>query len=91
MTVSKLFTTTVATKGQVVVPKAIRRVLRWDAGTRLSVENTVEGVLLKLAPTFDETRPADVFGCLAHDGLPKSLAEMEAGVLDEARRRHAGD
>ena len=83
-------TTTVSTKGQVILPKAIRRALRWEAGTRLVVENTPEGVLLKPEPAFAETRPEDVFGCLAYDGPPKSLSEMQAGVLAESRRRHAG-
>ena len=83
--------TTVSTKGQVILPKAIRQALRWDAGMRLVVENTPEGVLLKPAPAFAETRPEEVFGRLACSGGPKSVAEMEAGVLAEARRRHAGD
>ena len=83
-------TTTVSTKGQVTLPKAIRRALRWEAGTRLVVENTPEGVLLKPEPAFAETRPQDVFGCLACDGPPKSLSEMQAGVLAESKRRHAG-
>lgn len=84
-------TTTVSTKGQVILPKAIRRALRWEAGTRLLVENTSEGVLLKPKPVFAETRPEDVFGSLAYDGPPKSIREMRAGVLAEARRRHEGD
>ena len=84
-------TTTVSTKGQVVLPKAIRQTLGWRAGTRLVVENTPEGVLLKPESVFAETRPEDVFGCLAYDGPPKSVADMQAGVLAEARRRHAGD
>ena len=83
-------TTTVSTKGQVILPKAIRRALRWEAGTRLVVENTPEGVLLKPEPAFAETRPEDVFGCLAYDGAPKSLSDMQAGVLAESKRRHAG-
>ena len=90
MAVPERLTTTVSTKGQVILPKAIRRELRWEAGTRLVVENTHEGVLLRPARVFAETRPEDVFGRLACDGPPRSLAEMEAGVLAEARRRHAG-
>ena len=84
-------TTTVSTKGQVILPKAIRQRLRWQAGTRLVVEGTREGVLLKPLPVFDETSPAQVFGSLAFDGAPKSLQELEAGILAEAKRRHAGD
>ena len=84
-------TTTVSTKGQVILPKAIRQTLGWRAGTRLVVENRPEGVLLRPESVFAETRPEDVFGCLAYDGPPKSVADMQAGVLAEARRRHAGD
>ena len=84
-------TTTVSTKGQVILPKAIRQALRWEAGLRLTVESTREGVLLKPLPAFPESRPKDVYGRLASSGASKSLVEMEAGVLAEARRRHAGD
>lgn len=84
-------TTTVSTKGQVILPKSIRQRREWDAGTRLLVEDTPDGVLLKSAPAFTETRPQDVFGSLPHRGEPKTLDEMEAAVLAEARRRHARD
>lgn len=91
MPASHGLTTTVSTKGQVILPKAIRQVLRWEAGTRLAVLNTREGVLLRPLRAFEETRPEEVFGSLAFDGPPKSIEEMDAGVLAEARRRHAGD
>ncbi|MDE0712449.1 MAG: AbrB/MazE/SpoVT family DNA-binding domain-containing protein [Rhodospirillales bacterium] len=84
-------TTTVSTKGQVILPSAIRRALRWGPGTRLAVETTSGGVLLKPAPGFPETRPDEVFGRLAFHGSPRSLSEMEAGIAAEAKRRHAGD
>ncbi len=82
-------TTTLSTKGRITLPKPIRDALGWDAGTRLAVERTSEGVLLKRVPSFAETDPEEVFGCLPVDGAAKSLAEMEAGVTTEARRRHA--
>lgn len=84
-------TTTVSTKGQVIPPSAIRQRRQWRAGTRLTVEDTPEGVLLKPAPAFAETRPEDVFGVLAHRGKPKTLEEMDASVLAAARRRHDRD
>lgn len=83
-------TTTVSTKGQVILPKAVRQALRWEAGTRLIVESTAEGVLLKPEPLFPETRPEDVYGCLAWKGPTKSLEEMDEAVLEEAKRRHEG-
>jgi len=84
-------TTTVSTKGQVILPSAIRQRRQWRAGTRLMVEETPEGVLLKPAPSFIPTQPEDVFASLPHSGKPKTLEEMDAGVLAEARRRHARD
>jgi AbrB family looped-hinge helix DNA binding protein len=50
-------TTTLSTKGQVILPKSIREGRRWGPGTRLLVEDTPEGVLLKPAPLFPPTRP----------------------------------
>ena len=80
--------TTVSTKGQVILPKAIRQRREWDAGTRLTVEETPDGVLLKRAPVFATSEPKEVFGLLPVSGAPKSLEEMDAAVLAEARRRH---
>lgn len=82
-------TTTVSTKGQVILPSAIRQRREWRAGTRLVVEETPEGVLLKPAPAFAATRPEDVFASLPHAGKSKTLEEMDAGVLAEAKRRYA--
>jgi AbrB family looped-hinge helix DNA binding protein len=83
-------TTTVSTKGQVVLPKAIRAEHRWRVGTRLTIESTPDGVLLKPSP-FPAAKPADVFASLPYRGKPKSVEEMEAGIAAEARRRHARD
>jgi len=91
MSTSQKLTTTVSTKGQVILPSAIRKRREWGAGTRLEVQETPEGVLLKLAPAFAATQPKDVFGSLPSRGAPKTLEEMDAGVLAEARRRNARD
>jgi AbrB family looped-hinge helix DNA binding protein len=82
-------TTTVSTKGQVILPKAIRERRRWRAGTRLVVEDTPDGVLLKPAPLFAPTRPEDVFGMLKYSGPPKTIEEMDAAIEAEVKRRHA--
>jgi AbrB family looped-hinge helix DNA binding protein len=81
--------TTLSTKGQVILPAEIRRRRHWDAGTRLVVEDTPEGVLLKPAPLFPPTRPEEVFGSLPHHGPAKTVEQMKAGIEAEARRRHA--
>ena len=83
-------TTTVSTKGQVILPKSVRDHMHWDAGTRLAVEYTAEGVLLKLLTTdFAPTRPEDVFGCLSYSGNAKTVEQMDAGIAAQAKRRHA--
>lgn len=82
-------TTTISTKGQVILPKAIRERHKWGAGTRLVVEETPEGVLLKPAPLFKPTRHEDVAGMLAYKGPPKTIEEMDSGIAAEVRRRHA--
>jgi AbrB family looped-hinge helix DNA binding protein len=82
-------TTTVSTKGQVILPKAIRKRRHWEPGTRLVVEDTPEGVLLKAAPVFAATRPEDVAGMLAYRGRPRTIEEMESAITAEVKRRRA--
>jgi len=82
-------TTIVSTKGQVILPKAIREARQWTPGTELVVEDTPDGVLLTARPAFAATRPADVFGSLPSKGPAKSLDEMQAGIAREVQRRHA--
>lgn len=85
-------TTTISTNGQVILPKTIRDQLQWGAGTRLAVEHTADGVLLKpMATAFTPTRPEDVFGCFPAEDGPKSVEEMESGIAMEAAGRHARD
>lgn len=83
--------TTLSSKGQLVLPRALRRALNWRPGAKLVAEETPEGVLIRPAPAFAGTAPAEVFGTLKQAGPAKSLDDMDAGVMAEARRRHAGD
>ena len=83
-------TTIVSTKGQIILPKAIRDQLHWDAGTRLLVESTEAGVLLTRAPLFPRTNHEQVMGMLNYQGPPRSLEDMEEAITSEVRRR-AGD
>ncbi|OYW45952.1 MAG: AbrB family transcriptional regulator [Sphingomonadales bacterium 32-68-7] len=80
-------TTKVSTKGQVILPKALRDQRRWGAGTKLLVEDTAEGVLLREAPLFAATTIEQVFGALGYTGKAKSLDQMDAAVRAEALRR----
>lgn len=80
--------TVVSTKGQVILPKAIRDRKGWGPGTKLVVEETAQGVVLRSQKPFPPTRLEDVVGSLKYDGPPKTIEEMNAAVLEEAAERH---
>ena len=83
-------TTTVSAKGQVILPKAVRDRLHWASATRLTVEQTAEGVLLKpMRNPFPPTRPEGVFGCLAVHAKPRTIEQVADGIAEEVKRRHA--
>jgi AbrB family looped-hinge helix DNA binding protein len=79
--------TRISTKGQVVLPKAIRDKRGFGPGAELIVEERPEGVLLRPAPKAGATRYEDVRGSLGPVDRVVSIEEMHEGVLEEARRR----
>ena len=87
MAVQEKLTTTISTKGQVILPKPLRDQRNWKAGTRLIVEQTPEGVLLRKAPKFSPTRLEDVVGMLHTPGLVLTIEEMDEALNQEARDR----
>lgn len=81
--------TTISSRGQIVLPKAIRDKRRWKAGVRLVVEERPEGVLLKPVEKKKKLTVADLRGILKYDGPGRSVEEMNAVTDEEVRRRHA--
>jgi AbrB family looped-hinge helix DNA binding protein len=81
--------TVVSSKGQVVLPKEIRDRRHWKPGTKLTIEDRPEGVLLRPVEEKKTFTIADLRGMLKYKGPPKSIEEMNAGIEEEARRRHA--
>jgi AbrB family looped-hinge helix DNA binding protein len=81
--------TKVSTKGQVVLPKAIREKRRWKAGTRLTVEDRPEGVLLKPIGKKKKLTIDDWAGIIKYKGPVRTVEEMNAAIDEEFRRRHA--
>jgi AbrB family looped-hinge helix DNA binding protein len=80
-------TTRLSSKGQIIIPKALREARGWQPGTAFEIEAVGEGIVLRPLPAFAATTLDDVVGCLVWDGPPKSLADMDAAVAREARRR----
>ena len=89
MAATGAITTTLSTKGQVILPTAIRRRQRWDAGTKLIVEETEDGVLLRAAPLFPPTTIDEVFGSAKYTGPTVTLEQMDEAITEEVARRHA--
>ena len=79
-----IVSTTVSTKGQVILPKPIRDARNWGPGTRLEVVETPDGVLLKpvrqraLPPTTID----EVLGMLKYEGPPITIEEMDEAIAE---------
>jgi AbrB family looped-hinge helix DNA binding protein len=80
--------TRISSKGQVVLPKALRESQKWKPGTKLAVETRDGGVLLRAVQPFPKTEVEQVFGCLNYKGKPKTVADMHRAIGKEARKRH---
>ncbi len=89
MAQAKTATTILSTKGQVILPKAVRDAKNWDAGRELIVEETDDGVLLRPARPFALVDPVSVFGCLQPKGNRAKIEDFDAAIAEEMRKRHA--
>lgn len=72
--------TRLSSKGQVIIPKALRAAHRWEVGQELIAINVGDGILLKPRKPFKETTLGEVAGCLKYGGKPKSLDELENAI-----------
>src|SRR5204862_7143145 len=72
-------TTKLSSKGQIVLPKAIRQSRRLPPGTEFLVENTPRGILLRPRQPFGSTEPAEVFGRVRAGGGARTVKQMDEG------------
>ena len=82
-------TTKLSSKGQVILPASIRAANQWQAGVEFSVESTDEGVLLRPLKSAAVTTLTEVVGCAGYKGKAHSVADMDAAITTEVKRRHA--
>ncbi|MCL7489409.1 MAG: AbrB/MazE/SpoVT family DNA-binding domain-containing protein [Desulfobulbaceae bacterium] len=83
-------TTTLSSKGQVIIPKLVREAHHWKPGQQFDVIESDEGILLKPAEPFPTTSIADVAGCLPYKGKAKTLAEMEEAIAKGVKEKFGG-
>ena len=77
-TESTKLTTSLSTKGQVVIPKSIRDALAWPDGMMLSIQAHPQGVLLSAAKRyFAPSDPDTLLGCVNYKGPALSLDEID--------------
>ena len=61
-------TVLLSSKGQVVIPKAIRDALNWESGTKLSLSANASGISLHALPKKPGNSLVDIVGFLRRDG-----------------------
>jgi AbrB family looped-hinge helix DNA binding protein len=80
-------TTRLSSKGQIILPKAVRDLHHWVPGTDFSVEDTGDGVLLRPIRASRPTRLDDLVGSLAVKGAARTLTEMDEAIDAELQDR----
>jgi AbrB family looped-hinge helix DNA binding protein len=80
MAIVAAITTTLSSKGQMVLPKALRDQKQWKPGAKLTLEDVPGGVLVKLVEARKKYTVDDVFGMLKYDGPKLTEAEIERRI-----------
>lgn len=80
-------TTRLSSKGQVIIPKAVRDRHVWGPGIEL--EDRGDAVFLRPTKPFPPTTVEEVCGCLKYDGPPVTIEQMNEAIEHEARRMWA--
>jgi AbrB family looped-hinge helix DNA binding protein len=74
-------TATVTSKGQITIPAKVRKALGLKPGVRIDFYETADGEYT-LRPKSSSI--IDMRGCLAYDGPPVTIEEMNQAILDHA-------
>ena len=69
-------TAKLSSKGQVVIPKELRKRLCWTTGAELAFVETSDGVLLRSERKKGPHTLADLIGFLQYNGPPISTEEL---------------
>lgn len=80
--------TKLSSKGQIVLPKALRDAHKWQPGTEFAIEEAADGLLLRPLRPFAPARLEDVVGCLPYKGRPKTLSQMRTAIDAGVKDRH---
>ena len=73
-------TARLSSKGQLIIPKPIRKAHGWDTGQELDVIDTEEGIFLKSKSPFKQSTMDEVVGSLPYTGEPKTVEQMHEAI-----------
>jgi len=79
--------TRLSTKGQLIIPKAIRDRHGWTSGIELEIKDHGDAVVIRRARPGPETTLEDLVGCAGYNGPARSLDEMAAAIERGVRER----
>lgn len=80
-------TVRLSSKGQFVLPKSIRDLHHWGAGTELVVVERGSEVVITAAKPFAPTRLEPPETPSVYSGKPLSIEEMDLAIAAEAGKR----
>ena len=73
-------TVRLSSKGQLVIPRAIREALHWGPGTELVILPSGNGVMIQLKRSKHRKRIEDLRGCIKYQGPPIADEDLQAPV-----------
>ncbi len=78
--------TVMSTKGQVIIPSAIRNSHDWHSGVQFSIVDEGNRLILKPISQEPSLNVADVAGCIKYKGPKVSLDKMSKAPYALARK-----
>lgn len=81
--------TTLSSKGQIVIPLQIRNSHGWRSGISFTIIDRDNSLILQPVTTKTTTTLEEVIGCAGYSGEKKTQAQMDAGILEEAKKQAA--
>ncbi len=81
--------TTLSSKGQIVLPQAIRTQLGLVAGIEFDVTTQGDTVVLRRVSRFPTTKLDDAVGSIKYTGPVRTIDEMNDAVAEMFRQRTA--
>lgn len=77
--------TRLSSKGQIIIPKSIRKSKGLNPGDEFVVQDLGHAILLVPTRSFPRTTTEEVFGSLGYEGPALSLEEMDDAIARGAR------